>query len=178
MQEDNKPPQLKDLEPVPIPVLQPVLGAVRSSACTLSKAVLLIKPSFQGAPRRNWLSQLFARYNIPAQEVLPDHWALGDFVLQHPAAVDDFQKKLGVQLVVVKATKLKVSSKHARTKLVYDGRHCTAQPKGSSAPGKFFYLGCDNQLILLTDNLDALPRLHHDPYRCVPFNQKKPLEKK
>ena len=175
MEEKTMSPPLKDLEPVPIPVLQPVLGAVRSSACTLSKAVLLIKPSFQGAPRRNWLSQLFARYNIPAQEVLPDHWALGDFVLQHPAAVDDFQKKLGVQLVVVKATKLKMTSKHAQTKLVYDGRHCTAKPKGERAPGKFFYLGCDNQLILLTDNLEALPRLNFDPYRYVPFNEKKPL---
>ena len=164
----NKSPLLKDPAPAKIPLSR----AEPSSACTLTKAVLLLKPSFRGAPRTNWLSQLFGRYSISTEEWSPDRWALGDFVFQHPAAVSDFQKKLGVRLMVVKSSKGQSSTQYARKKLLYDGRH---NHSGKTLPLKIFYLGCDNQLILLTESLESLPVLNKMPYRCAPFKQKKPL---
>ena len=148
----------------------------RSFACSLTKALLLLKPSFRKIQREPWLKRLWAAHGIP-DTCSADELAFGDFVFQYPAAMDRVQRKLGICLLVVRPAQRKGSLQKTLYKLLYDGRYALSSGGADQdpLPLRCLLLGRDNRVRLHADSPRGFPLLHENCLRRQMFQARQPL---
>ena len=143
-------------------------------AWPLTKAVQSLKPTVRKDQRDKWLSQAFVNNNI-LKPATPDLWEFGDFVVQHPSAIQFLQQKLNLRLLVVKTTKNKNFNV---PKLLYDGRHGIFEDaeREETAPLRCIYLGSNNRLLQHADSPQRFSPLTMRSYKRKQFGRTQPLQ--
>jgi len=141
-----------------------------SFACTLIKALCLLKPKVAKCVKEKWVAVVFAKHGIQES---PQQMTFDHFLQCYPEAVADVQKKLTVKFIVVKTFK---KNKNRRHRLLYDGRHGIVEHLSNPAL-VCLWLAHDNRVYQCANTLDKFPRLSDSNYQRQQIQSNQPLWK-